>query len=648
MGKSYPGFSPMGPALVSVDELRAAGLDPDDLELGCLVNGESVQKGRTGAMIFSVPDLVAELSAIVTLLPGDVVFTGTPAGIGAGRTPPRFLGDGDELVTWCAGIGQMQHRFVSAETMSHVTVLEAADRAATFVPHAFPEQTVDLGEVRMNYAVAGDPSLPALLLIPGQSESWWGYEPAMPLLAEHFHVHAVDLRGQGRSTWTPGRYTIDNFGNDLVRFIDLVIGRETLVSGMSSGGILSAWLSAYAKPGQIRAAVWEDPPLFSSQTTPAIGQSIHQAIGPVFAAWNKWLGDQWSIGDWAGLMRAFPTEIPMPMLVNLAAMIPPDRERGPGRRPAAEPARVRPGVGTGVRLGHRHRVVRPRDDARAGPRPGAADAPLPHRRRRDGPPRRGVVRRPGPTRSGDRHRRRWADRLPRLPGRAALDARAPARAVRRGRPRLRRDPRPIGDVMAGEHLQAPIIPPKLHHATFLTLKLDEMVRWYGLVCGLYPVHYAESAAWLTNDEANHRIALIAHPAVHRPVDKPTSAGLHHTAFEYGSFGQWLDNYERLRAHGITPFMCLDHGITMSMYYADPEGNGVEIQFDAFGDWAVSKEWIWASREFAENPIGEWFDPDKLVEARAQGVSQDEIHEGARAGKYRPEDVPADILLPEVY
>jgi 2,4-didehydro-3-deoxy-L-rhamnonate hydrolase len=116
MGKSYPGFSPMGPALVSVDELRAAGLDPDDLELGCLVNGESVQKGRTGAMIFSVPDLVAELSAIVTLLPGDVVFTGTPAGIGAGRTPPRFLGSGDELVTWCAGIGQMQHRFVAGAT----------------------------------------------------------------------------------------------------------------------------------------------------------------------------------------------------------------------------------------------------------------------------------------------------------------------------------------------------------------------------------------------------------------------------------------------------------------------------------------------------------------------------------------------------
>lgn len=111
--KSYPGFSPIGPALVTPDELRAAGHDPDDLELGCLVNGESVQKGRTGAMVFGVPELVARLSAIVTLRPGDVLFTGTPAGIGAGMTPPRFLSAGDELVSWCAGVGRMQHGFVS-------------------------------------------------------------------------------------------------------------------------------------------------------------------------------------------------------------------------------------------------------------------------------------------------------------------------------------------------------------------------------------------------------------------------------------------------------------------------------------------------------------------------------------------------------
>lgn len=214
-----------------------------------------------------------------------------------------------------------------------MTYLEAQDRAGTFVPHAFPEQIVDLGEVRMNYAVAGDPALPALLLVPAQSESWWGYEQVMPRLAESFHVHAVDLRGQGSSTWTPGRYTLDNFGNDLVRFIDLVIGRETIVSGLSSGGVLAAWLSAFAKPGQIRAAVWEDPPLFSSQTTPAVGHSIHQAVGPIFATWHKWLGDQWSIGDWAGLQRAFPAEIPPAMLSALSSMIPPDENAGQGEGP---------------------------------------------------------------------------------------------------------------------------------------------------------------------------------------------------------------------------------------------------------------------------------------------------------------------------
>jgi pimeloyl-ACP methyl ester carboxylesterase len=207
---------------------------------------------------------------------------------------------------------------------------EAEDRAGTFVSHAYEENVADLGEIRMNYAVAGDPGLPALLLIPGQSESWWGYEAALPLLAGHFQAYAVDLRGQGRSTWTPGRYTLDNMGNDLVRFIDLVIKRPVIVSGLSSGGVLSAWLSAYAKPGQIRAAVYEDPPLFSSQVDPACGPSIRQGMGPVFASWHKWLGDQWSIGDWAGLNQALPRELPLVLLKGLAAMAPPPEEAEAG------------------------------------------------------------------------------------------------------------------------------------------------------------------------------------------------------------------------------------------------------------------------------------------------------------------------------
>jgi pimeloyl-ACP methyl ester carboxylesterase len=172
---------------------------------------------------------------------------------------------------------------------------------ATYVGHDVDEHLVDLGEVEMGYATLGDPSAPALLLIPGQTESWWGYEAAMPLLAEHFEVFAVDLRGQGRSSRTPGRYTLDLMGGDLVRFIDVVIGRPTIVSGLSSGGVLSAWLSAYAKPGQVVAAVYEDPPLFSSEVRPAVAPGISQAIGPLFHLWSTYLGDQWSVGAWEAM-----------------------------------------------------------------------------------------------------------------------------------------------------------------------------------------------------------------------------------------------------------------------------------------------------------------------------------------------------------
>ena len=180
----------------------------------------------------------------------------------------------------------------------------------TYVPHAFPEHTIDTGEVTLNYAVAGAPDKPALLLIPGQTESWWGYEQAMELLKDHFHIFAVDLRGQGRSSRTPGRYTLDNFGNDLVRFIALVVKKPVIITGLSSGGVIAAWLSAYAMPGTIRAAHYEDPPMFSSAVDTSCGHTIRQTIGPIFGLMSKYLGDQWSVGDWAGMLAAAKTELP--------------------------------------------------------------------------------------------------------------------------------------------------------------------------------------------------------------------------------------------------------------------------------------------------------------------------------------------------
>jgi 2,4-diketo-3-deoxy-L-fuconate hydrolase len=108
LGKSYPGFGPMGPVLVTPDELAR----PDDLAIGCQVNGETVQESRTSEMVFSVPRLVAELSAIVPLLPGDVIFTGTPAGVGFARQPPRFLAPGDVIISTIEGIGTLTTRCV--------------------------------------------------------------------------------------------------------------------------------------------------------------------------------------------------------------------------------------------------------------------------------------------------------------------------------------------------------------------------------------------------------------------------------------------------------------------------------------------------------------------------------------------------------
>jgi 2-keto-4-pentenoate hydratase/2-oxohepta-3-ene-1,7-dioic acid hydratase in catechol pathway len=107
----------LGPVVPAPRQVFAVGLNyrAHAEESGFALPDEPVvftEKARTGDMIFSVPELVARLSAIVTLLPGDVIFTGTPAGVGVGRTPPRFLRPGDELETWGAGLGRMRHRFV--------------------------------------------------------------------------------------------------------------------------------------------------------------------------------------------------------------------------------------------------------------------------------------------------------------------------------------------------------------------------------------------------------------------------------------------------------------------------------------------------------------------------------------------------------
>ncbi|TQC49871.1 FAA hydrolase family protein [Rhodococcus sp. WS4] len=114
LAKSHRGFAPIGPALVTIDEFD----DPNDLTLEAGINGELVQFGRTSQMIFPVPALIEHLSHTLELYPGDVVFTGTPAGVGVGRPPQRFLGPGDVLRSRITEIGELVQTFTSSEPVA--------------------------------------------------------------------------------------------------------------------------------------------------------------------------------------------------------------------------------------------------------------------------------------------------------------------------------------------------------------------------------------------------------------------------------------------------------------------------------------------------------------------------------------------------
>ncbi|WP_428343083.1 fumarylacetoacetate hydrolase family protein [Mycobacterium sp.] len=103
LGKSKPGYGPIGPVVVTADEFD----DPGSLAITCAVNGEKMQDSNTNQLIFDVPALVSYLSSVVILRPGDLIFTGTPSGVGATRTPPRYLRAGDVVVSEIEGIGAL-------------------------------------------------------------------------------------------------------------------------------------------------------------------------------------------------------------------------------------------------------------------------------------------------------------------------------------------------------------------------------------------------------------------------------------------------------------------------------------------------------------------------------------------------------------
>ena len=191
-----------------------------------------------------------------------------------------------------------------------------------------------------------------------------------------------------------------------------------------------------------------------------------------------------------------------------------------------------------------------------------------------------------------------------------------------------------------------IIRPTLHHFGLTTANLQAMKEWYGKVLGMAPIHETAApdgaavlppmqASWVTNDGADHRIAIMSLPRLTAASDRSRHPRLQHVAFELPSIDALLQTYTRLKAEGIEPVITADHGATTAFYYEDPDRNSVELTIDNFGDWAKSSEFMRTSPEFAANPMGAYVDPEKMIAARDAGMTVEELHRRGYAGEFAP-------------
>jgi catechol-2,3-dioxygenase len=178
----------------------------------------------------------------------------------------------------------------------------------------------------------------------------------------------------------------------------------------------------------------------------------------------------------------------------------------------------------------------------------------------------------------------------------------------------------------------PISPAKLSHAVLRTTRLKEMVEWYKTVLNAEVLYQNDFLVFMTYDEEHHRIALAAFPGL---VEKPKrGAGLDHLAFFYSTVGDWIATYERLKAAGITPRVSIHHGLTLSLYYRDPDDNGVELSIDNVekSDWHE-----WMRNRLKDNPIGAPMDPDELARKYHAGAPEAEIRRfSPSSGEFDPE------------
>lgn len=168
-------------------------------------------------------------------------------------------------------------------------------------------------------------------------------------------------------------------------------------------------------------------------------------------------------------------------------------------------------------------------------------------------------------------------------------------------------------------------PIKFSHVLFMTRRFEEMIAWYGNVFEATTMHRDPAIAFRTYDTENHRFAII-NLDVTRPEPLAgavrAESGVNHLSYTYASAGDLLDTYERLRDAGMKPYWSTHHGVSLSLYYTDPDGNRIELQADCFDD-ASALEFI-SGEGMAANPIGVDYDPEDLLRRYRNGASEEEL------------------------
>lgn len=161
--------------------------------------------------------------------------------------------------------------------------------------------------------------------------------------------------------------------------------------------------------------------------------------------------------------------------------------------------------------------------------------------------------------------------------------------------------------------------PKFAHIVLQTNRLQEMKDWYCTLLGAHVVFENPAMCFITFDEEHHRIAIGSLPGVTLDERTPMTVGLQHSAYTYPTLKALLDHYEHLKGLGLEPHAPVQHGVTTSLYYRDPDGNLAELTVDNFVDPEDSTHYMQTALEYIEDPIGPAFDPQLMAdELRAGG------------------------------